>query len=159
MKEITLTQGQIALVDDEDFDAVSRLKWSARFCKCTHSFYATRTDRSKGSRTVLMHRFILNAAGADLFVDHINHDTLDNRRENLRLCSRAENCRNARKRSDGISRFKGVSWDAETGKWRARIDFNGKTINIGRFHEETDAAAAYDRKALELHGEFALTNF
>jgi hypothetical protein len=92
------------------------------------------------------------------YVDHINGDTLDDRRENLRPCSRSENLRNSRRKHYArSSRFKGVYFDKGTGRWAADIRA-GQRIRLGRFDTEIAAALAYDRKAVELHGEFARTN-
>jgi hypothetical protein len=156
MKEIHLTKGQVALVDDEDYDALARLKWHARWDKCAQTFYAARSVHGPGRKctTVRMHRQLLGAAPGTM-VDHRNHNGLDNRRANLRLCTRAENARNRIKRL-GRSRFKGVVWNVNA--WQASITRDGKVFNLGRFAHEDEAAAAYDLAARELHGEFALAN-
>lgn len=159
MKTIKLTQGQIALVDDEDFDRLNGFRWSVTWNKHTKSFNATRSSpRVNGKRhTIRMHREILNAKLGEE-VDHINHDTVDNRRENLRLCSTGQNCVNRRRRVDNTSGFKGVSWDNGHGKWRSRLMVNRKPHYLGRFATALEAAIAYDRAARDEFGEFALTN-
>ena len=98
-------------------------------------------------------------APAGMQIDHINGNGLDNRKVNLRLCNSSQNQRNARKRKSGTSRFKGVDWHKESKKWRARICVNRKRIHIGRYKSEFEAAQAYDKKAIELFGEFASLNF
>lgn len=97
-------------------------------------------------------------------VDHIDRDPLNNRRNNLRICTHAENQRNRgpfrpRQQTEARhSRFKGVSWDASKGKWRVRIKVNGRSIHGGRFDEEYEAARAYDELARLHHKEFAYLN-
>lgn len=162
MKTIQLTQGQVALVDDEDFERLNAFKWQAYFDPKAKSFYAVRKSRVDGKRTtVRMHRVIVNAQPGDI-VDHINMSTLDNRRENLRICSNAQNCRNVGKATyvvrEQTSGFKGVSWRSDRAKWRVRISVDGNDKTVGHFDDELTAALAYDAAALKLHGEFARTN-
>ncbi|WP_412102526.1 HNH endonuclease [Paenibacillus alvei] len=96
----------------------------------------------------------------DYVVDHINGDPLDNRRENLRVATRNENCRNRRRRKRYKYRFKGVTYDKDkvVNKWRARISYEGKRHCLGYFYTETEAAKAYNEAAIRLHGEFASLN-
>ncbi len=159
MKKISLTQGKFAIVDDEDYEWLSQWKWYA--VKKRNSFYVERrspTDPcTHKSSKVSMHRVIMDAIKGKE-VDHINHDTLDNRRSNLRLCTASENQQNRRPQSNCSSRFKGVCRDRRRRKWGACIYINGKRIGLGSFDSETDAAEAYDKKAQELFGEFAYTN-
>jgi len=105
-----------------------------------------------------MHREILDAPDG-MQIDHVNGNGLDNRVANLRLCTATQNQRNAVKRANGSSRFKGVDWNKRQKKWRARITINKRTILIGRYCDEFRAAKAYDKKAIELFGEFANINF
>lgn len=155
MKQIPLTQGKFAIVDDDMFDYLSQWKW-----QCVSVGYAQRrTGSILGKRTwIYMHRQIMNAPKT-LEVDHINGNKLDNRRENLRLCTRAQNRRNNNMQMNNVSGFKGVSWAKRDQKWRAKIRVDGRTIHIGNFEDPKEAARAYDAKARELHGEFARTNF
>jgi len=156
--KIPLTQGKFALIDDEDYDLVISYSWHTQ--KDINNFYAvTTTTRVQGKRTTIyMHRLIMNARSG-LQVDHINHNGLDNRRENLRLCTRTENCRNRRKYIRGSSIYKGVSWYTHYKKWRARIECEGKQLHLGWFSDEVEAAEVYDKAALKLFGEFAHLNF
>jgi hypothetical protein len=106
-----------------------------------------------------MHRWIMNAP-AGLLVDHKNHNGLDNRKENLRFATRAENSRYARKKKNKFrSDYKGVQYIKKIRKWRARITFEGRTRYIGDFKDEISAAKAYDRAAKKYFGEFACLNF
>lgn len=156
MKRIPLTQGQFAIVDDGDYDWLMQWKWHAYRGKYT--FYACRsTTRSRKAKRKLlsMHRTIM-AIPRGREIDHRNHDGLDNRRCNLRECSRAENQRNRLPEKGGTSKFKGTYWNK--GKWQSVITCNGKYTYIGRYASEKDAAAAYNTKAKELFGEFAYLN-
>jgi hypothetical protein len=158
MKTINLTQGFIALVDDADFDRVSAFKWTAT--KVKGNVYAVRKVKTPDGRTTsqLLHRFIEDVNYPDIDVDHKDHDGLNCQRNNLRLCSRGENCGNGRK-SRGTSRYRGVSWDASRGLWRALIRIRNKPQYLGRFKDEREAALAYDHAARASFGTFANCNF
>lgn len=159
MKLIKLTQDQVAVVDDYDYERFGTLKWYARWDHGTQSFYALRSSLwTNGKRRFIsMHREIMNAKTGE-YIDHINHDTLDNRCENLRLCSASQNQANRRKQVNNTSGFRGVSFHQETGKWRAQLRCVGKPLHIGLFITAIDAALAYDRAAFDTFDEFALTN-
>jgi len=159
MKTINLTQGQVALVDDKDYEELRRYKWHAVWHEQTHSFYARRGVWRIGKATnVYMHRQIMNAQAGQQ-IDHISHDTLDNRHENLRNCSNSENQQNARKGIGKTSIYKGVSWHKNHSKWAVRIKVNGSEYWLGSFADECVAGHAYDLKARALFGEFACLNF
>lgn len=160
MKEIPLTQGKFAKVDDEDFERVNQFKWCA--VKRRDVFYAIRSIKINGKWTKqYMHRFITNAKPGKE-VDHENNDGqdsgLDNRKSNLRFCTRAQNLCNQRKQKRASSKYKGVYWQAGRKKWRAQIQANGRKICLGVFDSEEEAARTYDRAALKLFGEFARLN-
>ena len=157
MKKIPLTQGQYAIIDDEDYDRVAQYKWRAVWGgRC---FYAVHMFWNKGKRyEIRMHRFIMNAPKS-ILVDHRNYDGLDNRKENLRLCSHSQSQYHRRSCNKGTSRFKGVSLRKKNKKWQAQIKHNKKSIWIGEFIDEAEAAEAYDEKARELFGEFAHLNY
>ena len=160
MKEIKLTRGQVAIVDDDDFERINALRWYAEWHSDTKTFYATRTlprDNNGRRAQLYMHRAIL-CAESHMQVDHVNHDTLDNRKENLRICTGSQNQANKRKQSNNTSGFKGVSWDKRRCKWLAQISVNTKHRNLGRYSDIADAILAYDRAAAEANGEFAVTN-
>ena len=158
-REVPLTHGRFALVSDEDFVFLMKWVWGVD----THG-YASRIDYSKGvkmSKRISMHRLITNAPkGMD--VDHINGIRLDNRRENLRLCTRAENCRSRpQSKVRGQTGFIGVvlSSDKRRKRYQAKIKMNGRTVYLGRYFTAEEAARVRDEKAKELHGEFATLNF
>lgn len=157
MKEIDLHSvkypGMVALVDDEAYDMVSKFRWYPDNQRGT--FYARRHTR-KGE-CGQMSRLVCPVTDGK-FVDHINRNTLDNRRENLRECTKAENCRNAAK-YQGANRFKGVYFNKESGRHMARIMLAGKRVFLGLFESDVDAAKAYDVAAVKLHGAFARPNF
>lgn len=154
MKKIPLTQGKVALVDDADYPKVAKYKWFLR--KEKYTGYAARSYKKPDGRVgvIRMHRLILDAP-SHLDVDHINGNGLDNRRCNIRLCTRQENVWNTRARHGKTSRYKGVCWDKASKKWKAQINIDGKKHSIGRFTKEKEAAKAYQKKAKEAFGEFA----
>jgi hypothetical protein len=160
-RKIKLTQGKFAIVDQEDYEKLNAHKWRAH-SNHNIAFYAVRmTGYSiNGKRkTIQMHREIMRPAD-DLFVDHINHDGLDNRKINLRIVTPAQNNYNCRKRKgEHSSKYKGVSLDKREKRWRADISYKCKRIHLGYFDNEEEAAKAYDEAAKELYGEYAVLNF
>ena len=158
-KLIMLTQGQAAIVDASDYEHLSKHKWYAQRT-VLGTFYAVRQlARNNGKQPVArMHRVIIDAP-EEMHVDHINHNTLDNRRSNLRLCTNGENKKNSRSAKGSTSKYLGVGWDRHANKWEALIRVNGKQSRIGRFSCEVEAAKAYDAAARKHHGEFANPNF
>jgi hypothetical protein len=152
MKEIPLTQGQVAIVDDEDWPELSRHSW----CVMRHAngCYAFRQEHD---RNVYMHRVVVNAEHGEM-VDHANGDPLDNRRCNLRRCTPSQNNANSKKRKHALSNYKGVSWCAPAAKWAARICVNGISVYLGLFASEQEAAMAYDVAAQRHFAEFARPN-
>ena len=156
MKEIKLTQGFVALVDDEDYKELNQFKWHVT--KIGRTYYAVRNNRiSKGKREILrMHRIILGVTDRKIKIDHKDNNGLNNQNENLRLASQAQNCRNKVLRIGTSSKYKGVS--KHQGKYQANIGFNYKLIYLGIYDNEIDAAIAYNNKAAELFGEFAKLN-
>lgn len=155
MKYIELTKGARAIVDDEDFDLLNQYNW----CLLGKSGYAVRGGFVDGKKKmILMHRFLMNTPdGFD--TDHINGQKLDNRRSNLRIVTRGENCMNAKKHSNNLSsKYKGVHLFGRTGKWTAHVHKNYKKIHLGYFDTELQAVEAYNKKALEMYGDKAKLN-
>lgn len=152
MKEITLTKGKVALVDDEDYESLSAYEWYADQ-KHSGYWYAARTIKD-GSH-VLMHRQILGLDKWEHHVDHINGNGLDNRRANIRSCTIAQNQWNTGTRKDNSSGHKGVHLDRSSGKFMALIRVNGKRMYLGLFGEIEKAVRAYEEASTKLHGNFA----
>jgi len=166
---IELTQGLRAIVDPEDYERLTTFNWFAS--QSTRTWYAQSSavlDSVSGKRRhISMHREVMRLSNGevfgvfnDRFVDHQNHNGLDNRHSNLRSATRAQNTWNRRKTSSLCSsRFKGVCWSKKEKKWHVQIKQNRKQKTIGYFDDEQAAAKAYDSKAKELFGRFAALNF
>jgi hypothetical protein len=154
-KQIPLTKGRFALVDDADYEWLSQWKWYASE-KPNGKCYARRDDKQL-KRAVAMHRVITNAPdGMD--VDHANTDGLDNRRCNLRVCNRSQNEANNEVRTNNTTGYKGVGRKINA-NYTATITINRKKIHLGSFITPEEAARAYDNKAIEIYGDFARLNF
>lgn len=157
MKEIKLTKGQVALVDDPDFEWLNQWKWVAK--PDHYTFYAYRVDYSLGKHnpiTIIMHRQLLDLYDSDLEGEHIDGNGLNNQRNNLRVATRVQNIYNRKAFKNNKSKLKGVSW--HNNKWRANIQKDYKSVHIGYFKTKEEAAIAYNNKAVELFGEFARLN-
>lgn len=151
MKEITLcNQKGVALVDDEDFEYLSKFTWYAHT-----TGYVTTSIKGK---TILMHRFIMQPK-KNFIIDHRNRNKLDNRKINLRICSQSQNLSYKIKSEGTTSIYNGVHYDKDRNKWSATIKINKSNVFIGRFDKQRHAAIARDIWAKELHGEFARLNF
>jgi hypothetical protein len=155
MKEIPLTKGQVALVDDEDYEMLDRYKWQASYDPKLRSYYAIRKTSVNPRKNIRMHRVILSVPFG-LYVDHRNHNTLDNTRANLRVCTRSQNAANMVKILGGLSDYKGVKKEGQ--RWVSTININGKHLHLGCFGTEEEAAFSYDEAAVHYFGEFARTN-
>lgn len=156
-KELSLSRGRaVALVDDDDFAVLSKRKWT--YSPLGYAYTCTMKNYKK--TTHYLHRVIMEADKGQI-VDHINGNGLDNRRSNLRIGTQRQNLANIKMSPKNTSGYKGVIKGRK--KWIAQIYFriNGKRNNIyiGAFDNPIDAAKAYDKKAIELHGEFARPNF
>ncbi len=154
-KKIPLTQGKYALVDAGDYEWLSKWKWFAR-TDGKGAWYAERAT-SKRPYILPMHRAILGASKG-MEVDHINHNGLDNRRSNLRLCTHQQNLCNRDKNSTSTKKYKGVYAHRGSWRWRAQIGLNSVKIYLGMFDTPELAAQAYNVAALKYHGEFAKLN-
>lgn len=158
MPEIPLTQGMVAMVDDEDFEYLNQWKWFA--LKCKGPVYAARNQGQKQGgkhKIILMHRLILNVP-KNKEIDHKDGDGLNNLRSNIRICNHQENHFNSRSRINTSSMYKGVYWDGRRKRWRARLGIEGKMKHIGYFNDEIQAALAYNHTATIYFGEFARLN-
>ncbi len=151
MKHIPLTQNRVALVDDSDYEYLMQWKWH---CSHGHAMKCgKRFGKGKREPKISMSRLLLNALDSNILVDHKDHNTLNNCRDNLRYATYSNNNANRIPKN----KYLGVTWHKNA--WRAVITKNKKHIHIGRFRDEIDAAKAYDKRAIEIHGEFANLNF
>lgn len=161
MKYIQLTQNQQALVDDEDFERLSKYKW--HFNKKNYARTNIYDKDLKKETSIGMHQMIMNTPKG-MVTDHINGNGLDNRKENLRICTQANNLANKSKQSNGFtSIYKGVRMRTDRPgnwrKWTAAVKKGITRIHAGSFYTEIEAAKAYDEVAKKIHGEFAKLNF
>lgn len=155
MRELPLTRGLVAIVDDEDYESLSSYKWCATPYGRGNNFYAVRGMWSEGRTVrVYMHRAIL-CPPSGMHVDHVSGDGLDNRRGNLRLATQAQNNQNHRIHRNNRSGYKGVGQKHRDKRWTACIRVDGKRKYLGAFDSPIEAHAAYCAAAKELHGEFA----
>ena len=155
-REIQLTQGKVALVDDEDFERINKLKWHATWSNFTHSFYAKHCDRIDGKTVnIKMHRYILNAQDG-IVVDHINHNTLDNRRINLRTCTKAQNGRNRQVSKNKKLPYKNIYQRNNSFRVDISTSETGEFIRyIATFRSLEEAIQDRNKKLKELHKDFA----
>lgn len=152
-RTIKLSNGSSTLVSAEDYEKVKDYTWRE-----TRNGYAiTSIGGRLNKREILMHRLITGAVKGE-WVDHKNHNKLDNRRDNLRLCTASQNIGNSNLRADNTSGYKGVTLHTINGNWISRIMVEGKTIHLGVFDNPHDAARMYNFWALDIFGEFAKLN-
>jgi hypothetical protein len=159
-RRIALSQGKFAIIDPDDYERLSKHKWYA--AKGGNTFYVTRgkwSGKLKKRLNIMMHREIIDVPDG-MFIDHINHNGLNNRKANLRIATPADNTRNTRRhKKNTSSKYRGVWYSKDSHKWRVTIDVNRKSKHIGYFHNEIDAAKAYDEAAKKYYREFAILNF
>jgi hypothetical protein len=138
-------------IDAQDFDLISQYHWTLH----KEGYSIARVPGTK--RQILMHRLIMGVVDKPCFeIDHINHNRLDNRRSNLRFCTRSQNIANSLKIKPGTSQYKGVYLDQN--RFHAQIGINNKRFNLGRFFSELDAALCYDIRARQVFGDYACLN-
>jgi len=158
-RKIKLKKGKFAMVDPEDYERLSRYKWHLSSENSTYyaqrSFYRKKT---KSTGTTGMHREVLRVP-AGFCVDHINRNTLDNRKANLRCATASENSRNRRPYKNVSSKYRGVSFNRQLGKFMVFIGCNRENIYLGCFDDEIAAAKVYDAAVEKYHGEFGILNF
>jgi len=152
---LPLTQNQTVIIDDADRPLVSGYSWYA--VECNGKFYPQAKEPGT-NQPIYLHRYIMGA-GADEEVDHRNGDSLNFRHSNLRVCDSTGNNRNVGKRAGLSSRYKGVHWHKAMDRWQAKINVDGRGKHLGYFHDEMEAARAYEEASLRLHGEFGRRNF
>lgn len=152
MKLVGLTQYKYAIVDDEDYHRLIKRNWSY-----AGGYAVTKIRTEEGYTTLAMHKMLMNPQkGFD--VDHINHNKLDNRKCNLRICTRSQNKQNQAKQKNNKSGFKGVSWHNKLNKWQALIMVDRHLRHLGYFDEIEDAARAYNLAAKQYHGDYSVLN-
>jgi len=149
--EVLLSQGQSCIIDKKDWSLIKNYKWHVQATR-DGRYYAVASPKFRVR--VSMAQLVLGPRPKNMVVDHINGNRLDNRRSNLRYCTRKQNNRNVGKK--GVGKFKGAT--LQNGRWRARIMVNGKAIHLGYFDTDCSAAGAYDRAAVKYFGKFARLN-
>lgn len=153
MKTLLTIEGVRLTISDEDFEKALAFRWRTHVSG--RNWYAI--SQGNGHKLVYLHRLIAGAKRGEV-VDHINGDTLDNRRENLRIVTQSQNCQNKRKKHNSSSRFKGVTRRGD--KWSAAYkSSDGKHVYLGTFETEEGAARAYDEAAARDFGKHARLNF
>jgi hypothetical protein len=138
------------LVDEQDKHFLEEYSWKVR----TRGYVVARFTTNYVTKQICLHRLITNCPSG-MVVDHINHNPLDNRRANLRVCTQAENIRNTKLRSDSKTGYKGVHWSSQVSKYKVRIRLNGRNIHLGYFDTPEAGYEAYKAGAKKYHGEFA----
>lgn len=160
MKSIPLSKDDVAIVDDENYEWLMQWRWTAqrRNDRDRSSYYVKCHTKQDGKWvTLLMHRLIMSCP-KDMEVDHINHCGFDNRKTNLRICSRTQNTQNTRPMARKSSPHRGVVWEKSKRRWLVRITVDGKTHHLGLFRDDREAATTYNSAARRYFGRFAYQN-
>lgn len=162
MKKIELTKGYFTLVDDEDFEYLNQFNWKYSYGYAVRNVFVKTVIKDgrpvTKTKTIRMHRVIMNDPKG-LCVDHIDRNKLNNQKSNLRICTSAQNAINTSMYKTNTSGFRGVNYDKLSCRWTAKIQLNNKRRYIGRFNTKEEAAIAYDKEALKLFGNYAVSNF
>lgn len=154
IKLIALTHSKTAIIDATDYKSVNEVHWHSFWNKCTRSYYA-RASCAGVLKGVLMHRYILGVSDPKIEVDHLNGNTLDNRRENLRIATREQNRQNRGPYKNTKSGYAGVFWHKRDERWSVYINANGTRIHCGYFKELQAAIERRKAAEIEFHGNFA----
>lgn len=159
MNYIELNHRQVSIVDDGDFEWLNRFTWHAKLRSDGRGFYADHAWRLPSGRVhhIRMHRMLLKTPVGQR-IDHVDGDSLNNQRANLRFCTASENGGNARLNRNNRSGFKGVFWRWDCCRWRVSITVEHRKFCVGHFSTLLEAAQAYDEAAVKFYGEFARTN-
>lgn len=161
MKEIQLTKGQVAIVDDEDYEWLSQWKWSAADNKGRGIYYAVRHQRPDGN--VPMHKEVYVRHYGEIpegfLIDHKDRITLNNDYRNLRAVTRSESQINRNLQSNNSTGVSGIHWYERDQKYEVQLSRNGKTVYVRRYADFEEAKAERDKKAIELYGKFAILNY
>lgn len=144
-------KGYEVIIDDDDYEKISRYSWSIYGAGKPYFAAYSHVENGKNIK-IILHRIILGKSNG-MIIDHINGNTLDNRKCNLRFCTKTENSRNRKRNLK--SKYKGICFHESTGKWEARIKVNKKSIYLGIYNSPEDAHIAYCKAAKKYHGDFA----
>ena len=160
--EITVnskTHGKkIFLIDDEDYEKIKDYTWCIVKDKNSGNFYVRTSVRGDRFKKILLHRLILDCYDKKI-IDHSDGNTLNNKKNNLRICNKSKNAMNSKKRNDALtSKYKGVHFNTRTQKYVAKIIVDGKTTHIGYFDSELNAAKAYNKYSKIYHGAYSRIN-
>lgn len=154
MKKLLLRSGEHTLVDDDIYEKVNDVKWGL-YVGASNMRYV---GRYSNKQMISLHRLITGAKKGQI-VDHKNGDTLDNRRQNLRICTHQQNMANRKVQKNNISGYKGVGWEEKKNRYKVRVYKDGREFHVGYYLNVIEAAKAFDKATKKLHGEFARTNF
>jgi len=144
------------VIDSEDWNKINYFKWHVNYSPHIKNFYCITNKKDK--KHLKLHRLILDIVDSKIIIDHINHNTLDNQKKNLRICTPAENSKNMKMPKNNISGYKGVSWHKASNKWQSHIRINNIEIYLGLYNNKLQAAKAYNKAAIKYSGEFACLN-
>ena len=158
-RRIKLTRGKYAIVNVEDFEWLNQYKWHCSYHGYAKRAVYKRTGKGRRQVEIYMHKLLCPVPDG-MIVDHINRNSLDNRRENLRAATQKQNVWNRKFiRKRGKTRYNGIRWDKNKEKWQVRLTINGRRKSFGYYADEIEAAKVYDRVAKKYRGEYACLNF